>query len=140
MLPGSLANYTNLQKITMVLRVTPAPRFYSCFTSLLSNISTTRLSNMTISFRPMPSCRNISPKGLVTLLDISPVLRTMDEMLADEQFESIHQQGVHVELATPFSELSTILDNALESTGGWEESVKQWMPHINSAGLLRCVR
>lgn len=142
MLPDTLGKYTNLQRITMVLRVTPTPRFYSCFTSLLSNISSSCLSNVFFSFRPMlpESHQDIGLQELVAMLDISPVLSAVDSILAHEQFECIQTGGIRIELATQISEMSTILDNALEPAGGWEGYVKQSMPSSTTADLLHCVR
>lgn len=141
MLPDGLAKYKNLQKIMMVLRVTPAPRLYSCFSSLLSRISSSKLSEISLSFRPVSSYRDdISSTKLAELLDICPVLSAVDNTLARNQFMSIRRRGIRIELATAASKLSTILDDALQQGGGWEVTVRQCMPRSDAAGLLRCVR
>ena len=141
MVPGKLAEHKKLQKIALTLRVAPVPRFYSCFALLLANLPSENISEISLSFRPMSiHGDDVCLEQLVPLLDMSPALCDLDDILMHSQFMGIRKQGVRIELVTSTSELNTIFDEALRAGGGWEASVRQCMPRSDAAGLLRCVR
>ena len=143
MLPDSLSKYTHLRKVTMVLRAPPITRFYSCFASLLSNITSPHLTDIYFSLRPTTlNQRNTRLKTVTALPDIMPAFCTVDDFLVREQFENIHKGGVHIDLVTSSfdSEPYSILGDVFRSRERWEESVRQSMPHLDFTRRLQCVR